>query len=201
MNKSLCNPKRWLSNRKITQKTRRFLLLSAIVVLNLITKNVSAQTYRARAIDLTIGYGLSVPYDDVDATGEGFFLQGEYVMPLRSWVEFRPYLAVLLTSDDDDGFRATTNAALIGAKARIRAPIKWFAPYLEGGVGVSIGTFETITPFTNIDTSGPILHIRATLGFEIGPRRGFDFALTYFFHPSVEQFGGAVSFGISIPLN
>ncbi len=182
---------------------KKNILLSLVL---LVSFTMNAQFAKEKSIDISAGYGLSVPYDNVDVFGEGFYLQGEYVMTLASWLDLRPYAGFIITSDkDDDGdntpaFKSTANAFLIGGKARITAPIPWVAPYIEAGIGGSIGSFETVIANTNIDDSGFFFHIPFSVGLELGPKRNFDLAFTYYFHPSVEQFAGAAAVGVSIPL-
>ncbi len=176
-----------------------------IILIILASTQVKAQLIKEKSIDISIGYGLSAPYDDVDITGSGFYLQGEYVLTIAKWIDIRPYAGLILTKAEDNEqnspeYKSTANAFLIGGKVRITAPIPWVAPYLESGIGASIGSFETFTPFTNIKDSGLIFHIPVSIGLELGPKRNFDIAFTYYFHNSVEQFAGAAAFGISIPL-
>ena len=167
---------------------------------------VNAQLIKEKSIDASIGYGISAPYDDVDITGTGFYLQGEYVLTLSKWIDIRPYAGLILTKADNNDqiapeYKSTANAFLIGGKTRITAPIPWVAPYLEFGIGASIGSFETVTPVTNINDSGIIMHIPFSIGLELGRKHNFDVAFTYYFHDSVDQFAGAAAIGISIPLN
>ena len=89
---------------------------------------------------------------------------------------------------------------LLGGKARVKAPIRWVAPYIEIGIGTSIGKFETITAYDNIDKSGIIYHIPFSLGLELGRNNNVDLGLVYYFQPSVEQFVGAITVGITFPL-
>lgn len=177
-----------------------------IILIILASTQVKAQLIKEKSIDVSIGYGLSAPYDDVDITGSGFYLQGEYVLGLVKWIDIRPYAGLILTKTDDNEqnaseYESTANAFLIGVKTRITAPIPWIAPYIEFGIGASIGSFETVTPYTNIDNRGLIMHIPFSIGLELGPKHNFDIAFTYYFHNSVEQFAGAAAIGISIPLN
>ena len=58
---------------------------------------VDAQLIKEKSIDASIGYGISAPYDDVDITGTGFYLQGEYVLTLSKWIDIRPYADQLQT--------------------------------------------------------------------------------------------------------
>lgn len=177
-----------------------------LILIILASAQVKAQLIKEKAIDALIGYGLSAPYDDVDITGSGFYVQGEYVLTLAKWIDIRPYAGLILTKTDDNKqnspeYKSTANAFLIGGKTRITAPIPWVAPYIEFGIGASIGSFETFTPFRNIDESGLFMHIPFSIGLELGPKHNFDIAFTYYFHNSVEQFAGAAAFGISFPLD
>ena len=48
-------------------------------------------------------------------------------------------------NDNSTYEKVETKAFLLGAKARVHAPIPWIAPYTEIGTGTSIGKFETLT--------------------------------------------------------
>lgn len=165
-----------------------------------------AQFIKERSIDASIGYGLSFPYDDVDVFGDGFYIQGEYVMMVSNWLDLRSYAGFIFTGESSsqtlpEEFKATANAFLFGGKARITAPIPYFAPYIELGLGGSIGKFETITPFTNKQQSGLLFHIPFSIGAELGRDHAINIEFTYYFHNSVEQFNGAFAIGFSFPLN
>ena len=97
-------------------------------------------------------------------------------------------------------YKSTSNAFLIEVKTQIMAPIPWVAPHIEFGIGASIGSFETITPITNIEDSGLMLHNPFSIGLELGEKHIFEIAFTYYFHNGIQQFVGAAAIGISIPL-
>ncbi|MFT6749074.1 MAG: hypothetical protein ACJAQ1_001004 [Flavobacterium sp.] len=111
---------------------------------------------------------------------------------------------VLTTTADNEQnsteYKSTANAFLIGGKTRITAAIPWVAPSIEIGIGAS-GSFQTVAPFTNINESGLFLHIPFSIGPEFGPKHNFDIASTYYLHKSLEQFVGAIAFGVSFPLD
>ncbi|WP_350289301.1 hypothetical protein [uncultured Croceitalea sp.] len=184
---------------------RKTLILLIVVLTSNLTQ---AQFIKEKSINAQIGYGLSTPNNSLDeVVDDGFFAQGELVLKVASWVEFRPYAGLILTSSDGRDLnnnptdeKAESKAFLLGGKARVRAPIPWVAPYVEIGIGTSIGKFETLTAFDNIDKSGIIYHIPFSLGLELGKNNTFDLGFTYYFQPSVEQYVGAFAVGITFPL-
>ena len=185
---------------------KKIILFVAIVF----TVNViNAQFIKSKSISTQIGFGLSAPVNSTaDFMDTGFFVQGELILEIESWLELRPYVGFVSTNpigEDFDGNPtnefATTKALLLGGKARVRAPIKWAAPYFEIGIGTSIGSFETSTDFDVISRSGLIYHVPVSLGLELGRNNNFDLGFSYYLQPSVEQFTGAVTIGVTFPLN
>ena len=171
--------------------------------------SIKAQFIKEKAINAQIGYALSSPYNSInEVVNDGFFLQGELVLKISSWVQLRPYAGLVLTNSDGRDIydnpteeRAETKAFLLGGKARVKAPIPWVSPYVELGIGTSIGKFETFTFFDDIDNSGIIYHIPFSFGLELGRNHEVDLGLAYYFQPSVEQFAGAFAIGLTFPLN
>jgi len=164
-----------------------------------------AQFVKERAINASIGLGYSAANVDSDIFGSGFYIQGEYVLTIASWIDVRPYAGFVFTETDEDDnddpkFRADANAFMVGGKARIKAPIPWVAPYVEIGLGASMGSFNTITKLSNVDDSGLFFHIPFTIGLELGPKHNIDVAFVYYIHNSIKQTTGAAAIGVSIPL-
>lgn len=179
----------------------------SLIFIAFISLTASAQSKQTNSIDVSIGIGLSAPIEDVDIIGRGFYLQGEYVHRLANWFDVRPYAGMVITNPENNEteenellYKVTAKAFLFGGKARITAPIPWVAPYLEIGLGGSIGSFETFTPYTNIKKNGFLYHIPFSLGVQLGPKHNVDLAFSYYVHPSVEQVSGAAAIGVSIPL-
>jgi hypothetical protein len=167
-----------------------------------------AQPRKGEFIDLSVGFGLSAPYDEADIVGSGFYAQAEYVMGITKWFGIRPYAGLVLTSADKNPdpenqpeYKVTSKSFLLGGKARVCAPIPWVAPYFEVGVGASIGSFETYTPYTNIKKNGILMHIPFSIGLALGPKHNIDVGFTYYYQPYVQQFSGATAIGFSFPLN
>lgn len=164
---------------------------------------VQAQSYMEEVIDVSVGYGLSMPYDEVGFFGAGIYAQGEYLFELNEWMDLRPYVGYILAEMQEDALgrdKSTSKAVLFGGKARLRLPVYWVAPFAELGLGGSIGSFETITDNTNINKSGVFAHIPFSLGMELGPRHNVNIKLTSYFHSGVKQFTAAVAIGIRIPI-
>jgi hypothetical protein len=168
---------------------------------------VQAQPRTGEFINVAMGIGASGPSDETDVTGAGFYAQGEYVLGLASWFGVRPYAGVIFTSAEkndnhpnEPDYKVTSNAFLIGAKVRVLAPIPYVAPYIEIGLGASIGSFVTYTPETNVKSSGVLMHIPFSFGLSVGKKHAVDIAFTYYFHPSVDQFSGAGAVGFTFPL-
>ncbi|CAC9974198.1 outer membrane beta-barrel protein [Flavobacterium panici] len=159
----------------------------------------------------SIGLGLTTSYykeknpEIID--GSGFYAQGEYVVGLTSWFSLRPYAGIIITSTNEnleknpENYKVTTKAFSLGGKVRICAPIPWVAPFVEGGIGTSIGSFETYIPDVNIKKNGMVFDIPFSFGLALGPKNNIDVAFTYLFHPAADQFSGAVAAGFSFPLD
>lgn len=181
-------------------------LLLAFIISSSAQEQTQTQSAKKQYIKASVGYGISATYDDVDINAEGFYVQAEFVYEVASWFDIRPYAGFILTNTNDNvneslGFKSNTTAFLLGGKVRFTAPIPWVSPYVEIGVGMSVGEFETITPLTNIKETGMILHIPFSIGLELGRKHNFDIAFTYYYHNAVEQFAGAAAVGVTFPLN
>ena len=159
-----------------------------------------------QSLDVLIGLGLSAPDEDLDISGQGFYVQGEYVYEISKWIEIRPYASVILTkaktADNASlkDFKVSTNAFMFGGKVRLSIPIPWVAPYLELGFGGSLGKFQTITSKVRIDHGGGTYHIPVTFGVKFGRNHQTDLALSYYFHNAKQQFAGAFAIGFTIPI-
>ena len=159
-----------------------------------------------QSLDVQIGLGLISPTENLDLFGTGFYLQGKYVYEVSKWIEIRPYAGVVLTKARQSdkvalkNFKVATNAFLLGGKVRLSIPIPWVAPYIELGIGGSLGKFQTITSKIQIDHGGATYHIPFTLGIKFGRNHETDLALSYFFHNNKQQFAGAYAIGFTISI-
>jgi hypothetical protein len=170
--------------------------------------SIYAQPQKGEFIHVSAGLGISAPlYEDKnEVAGTGFYAQGEYVWSPLSWFGVRPYAGVLIASDElkEEGipnYKIKSNAALLGVKVRLAAPIPYVAPFIESGVGVSVGSFQTYTAETNLKKNGVLFHVPVTLGLALGRNHEYEFKFIYYFNESVEQFSGAAAIGFTIPIN
>lgn len=99
-----------------------------LLILILTTNLIEAQFIKEKSINAKIGYGISVPYNSIDEIADsGFFAQGELVLKINSWLEFRPYAGFISTSSNGKDLnnnstheKAESKAFLLGGKARVR---------------------------------------------------------------------------------
>lgn len=168
---------------------------------------IHAQPRKGEFINATVGLGISIPNDESKYSANGYYFQGEYVFCSSKWLALRPYLGVLSTSNTVDennlptSYIVTTQAVLLGGKARFCAPIPYVALYIDLGLGASIGTFRTFTPLTNEKKSGVIPHIPWSVGLLLGRKHNFDVSFTYYVQSAVGQTVGAAAFGVSFPVD
>lgn len=168
---------------------------------------IYAQPRKGEFINASIGLGISTTDEETEYKATGYYFQGEYVFCSSRWLAFRPYLGVLSTSNTVDGknlptsYVVTTQALLLGGKARFCAPIPYVAPYIDLGLGASIGTFRTFTPLINEKKSGIIPHFPFSIGLLLGKKHNFDVAFTYYYQSAVSQTVGAAAFGVSFPVD
>lgn len=180
------------------------LLASALLVT---PTSATAQRGLARLVDVGVGIGVSIPYDPSTADAVGVFAKGEYVLGFSRWLEFRPYAGLLRTWPDNLDFRCTASPCdvsaaigLFGGKGRLAAPIPWVAPFLELGLGASVGHVRTHTFWDELDIRGLMLHVPFTVGLALGPGHEVDVAFAYFFHPAARQASGGLEIGLSFPV-
>lgn len=186
-----------------------------IISISLFSNQIKAQT-TGKSIKASIGYGASSSYytedygsqDEVDVMGGGLYLQGEYIIGIKSWFSVRPYAGFIFESVDKNQnienqpqYKVTTNAFLVGGKVRLCAPIPWVAPFIEGGLGASAGKFETFTPNVNFNKSDVLLHIPFSIGLAVGRNHSFEIGISGYFHPAAKQSTGVFAVGYSFPLD
>lgn len=183
-----------------------YLSLIAFIFSGILFNTAYAQPQEGEFINASIGIGLCSSYDEAEALGEGFYAQAEYVISLNRWFGVRPYAGFVIASGESgeqelERWNIKSNAALLGAKVRLAAPIPYVAPFIETGVGLSVGSFVTNTAYTNIKKNGALLHIPLSFGLAIGRKHNYEVKFTYYYHNSAEQFSGAAAVGFSFPIN
>ncbi len=163
-----------------------------------------------RALELSAGLGMVAASDQggvpVNGTGEGLYASAEYVLRPSSWFSPRLYGGLLLTrAANDCGAQpcdVSARYAFGGAKARLLAPIPWVAPFIELGVGLSLGHFTTRSgTLVDVDKAGSTYHWPFSIGVAFGAGRQYEVALAYLFHPQQSQFSGGITFGYQLDLD
>jgi hypothetical protein len=168
-----------------------------------------AQFIKKQAVNLQIGYGVGAPEnrEGVASLSGGFYGQIDWILITKTWLELRPYIGLISTNVDEEEFlgdppieKAETRAALLGGKLRLRVPIPYISPFLELGVGASIGSFDTSTLVDTIDKRGITPHFTTAFGLGLGKKNGIDLALAFYQEQEVKQVIGVFYLGLRIPL-
>jgi hypothetical protein len=193
--------------QNFTSMTKLYFSFITTTLLSLISSNpIYAQPKKGEFIHASLGIGLVAAQDESEAYGSGFYAQAEYVLSPYSWLGVRPYIGLVAASGEtEEGeteqYSLKSNAGLLGIKGRLAAPIPYIAPFIEAGVGMSVGSFETFTAYTAVKKSGLLMHIPFSLGLAIGRKHNFEIKYTYYYHDSARQFSGAAALGFTFPLN
>lgn len=195
---------------EIFKMSKQVLTYLGLIFSWLLFSPVCAQPHTGQFINASIGFGICAPYYETDvesnAEGTGFYAQAEYVYAPVSWLGLRPYVGVIIASGESEEneieqYRIKSNAALIGMKIRLAAPIPYVAPFIESGIGASFGSFETYTEYTNRKKNGIIAHIPLSLGLAVGRNHNYEIKFSYYYQPSVNQFSGAAALGFTFTLD
>jgi hypothetical protein len=191
--------------------TSAFQKIFIIIIFTIFSSNLAKAQTEGNFIKASIGFGSSTSnYEEENPEiidGTGFFAQGEYIIGVTKWFSVRPYAGVIFTSTSKDavknpqGYKVETNAFFLGTKVRLCAPIPWIAPFIETGIGASIGSFETYTNQVNKKKSGVVAHIPISLGLSLGPKNNIEIGATFYGNLSGEQAFGAFTAGYTFPVN
>ncbi|PXY41044.1 hypothetical protein DMB65_08780 [Flavobacterium cheongpyeongense] len=186
---------------------RSFIIL---VFIAFFSNQIKAQT-KGKFIKAVIGFGSSTSnYEEENPEiidGSGFYTHAEYVLGITRWFSVRPYAGGIFTSTDEDkiknpeGYKVETNAFLLGTKVRLCAPIPWVAPFIETGIGASIGSFETFTNYVMEKKNGVVAHIPIGFGLAVGPKNNIELGVSFYGNLSTEQSFGGFTAGYTFALD
>ncbi|CAM3617809.1 hypothetical protein [Flavobacterium chungbukense] len=171
---------------------------------------IQGQT-EGKFIKASIGFGSSTSHYEEEnpeiIDGFGFYTQGEYIIGIKKWFSVRPYAGLIITSTDEDkirnpqNYKVETKAFFLGGKVRFCAPIPWVAPFIETGIGASIGSFETYTEYVNEKKSGVVAHIPISFGLAVGRKNNIELGISFYSNLSTEQSFGGFTAGYTFPLD
>jgi hypothetical protein len=109
------------------------------------------------AVEAIVGLGITIANDsESDGRGTGLFLGGEWTGRMNSWFSPRVHGGLVVTRPDGGSCGAqirpceiNTQAAFAGAKVRLMAPFPYVGPFIEIGLGSSVGAFRTLEAKTH----------------------------------------------------
>jgi hypothetical protein len=157
--------------------------------------------------------GLSVPYDrsgdDQSIGGSGVLGGAEYILKSNEWLSPRAYAALLFTfSEQTERCRdqrmacdVSAKLGLLGVKARVTFPIPYVAPFLEVGIGLSLGAMRTRTLKIREKLEGATYHVPVAIGLSLGESRSVDVAFQYWAHPAAKQLNGGLLVGLTFAID
>ncbi|WJS96445.1 hypothetical protein NYQ10_08270 [Flavobacterium johnsoniae] len=171
---------------------------------------IQGQT-EGKFIKASIGFGSSTSHYEEEnpeiIDGFGFYTQAEYIIGIKKWFSVRPYAGLIITSTDEDkirnpqNYKVETKAFFLGGKVRLCAPIPWVAPFVETGIGASIGSFETYTEYVNEKKSGVVAHVPISFGLAVGRKNNIELGVSFYSNLSTEQSFGGFTAGYTFPLD
>jgi hypothetical protein len=169
----------------------------------------------ANAVDKSLhvlaGPGFSFSDEDdtgsETAEGEGGFGQVEFVLNVTRWFSPRAYGGLHRTWPDrtscglESPCDVSTRVGFAGVKLHAMIPIPYVGPFLEIGLGGSVGTISTrIGTLYDRHNDGFMYHIPFALGLALGETHSLEVSFSFLFYPSYGQATGALAFGIGFPL-
>lgn len=173
----------------------------------------ASERARDHAIEIAVGWGISSALGrdsagrDLEGSGSGGYGQGEYVYRRVPWATPRAYAGLLMTFPEGDcgpdvaPCDVSAKIGFLGVKVRLMAPIPYFGPFIELGIGGTVGSLTTRVGGTvNVSHAGVTYHVPVTLGIAFGRRHQYTFALHFLAHPEQEQAGGGFAVGIGFPV-
>jgi hypothetical protein len=151
---------------------------------------------------LSIGPAFAFPDDSNqnDGYGLGVYAGFEYALLPTRWFSPRAFAGLLLASADENSCNGgalpchvSAQIGVLGIKARFTIPIPYVAPFIEAGVGMSVGAMSTQTVDIDKRLSGVAYNIPLSIGlsFGIGQRRFMELAFAFLDHPELSQIDGA----------
>jgi hypothetical protein len=166
----------------------------------------------ARAADsaLAVGVGLGVAFPsdpDVDGSASGGYGKVEYIRLFDHWISPRAYAGLLLAAPDRDECGAgvapcdvSARIGFVGGKLRLMAPLPYAGPFVELGLGASIGRLTTRSGPVDVAGSGVMWHVPWSIGIAFGERHQYELGLEFLEHPDQEQTASAFSFAFAFGL-
>jgi hypothetical protein len=175
--------------------------LAAVAVLAL--AGGAARAEPDHAMGMTAGVALAAPDSNARRDGYGFgaMLMAEYVKAPGNWFSPRFYTGLVLASPQPtctDAFPCDISAylAFLGAKFRLLLPIPYVGPFLELGLGASVGHMAAhVGQSLAYDASGLFFEIPFAFGLALGAEHRFQLSFQYLLHPGQSMGTGALSIG------
>lgn len=187
-----------------TVRTLRASWLALIATTAILPTGVATAEHR---MAVAAGLGITAPANSEESAergaGIGGFAETSYHYRFSRWVRPSVYSGLHITVPKQDCGGACEVSAqflFLGWQVRAIVPITYVAPYIETGLGASLGNFAVQSDSgVNEGLTGATYHVPLTLGVMVGERHEFDASLRYLYHPGLVISGG-IGLGFGFPL-
>jgi hypothetical protein len=184
--------------------------LATVVAAVLTTFGAPALAEEGPFLGISAGVGLStVNSSGVAGGGTGAYGRADYLFWRDSWFTPALYTGLLLTRSDRDcgagvvPCDVSSQLLFAGGRVRFMAPIPYVGPFVELGIGASLGHISTQSgAAADVRWTGATYHIPWAVGVAFGERHEWEIAFEYMVHPEQNQTNGAVAvgFGFRLPV-
>jgi len=145
---------------------------------------------------------------DVDGRGAGAYAKVEFVFRPAHWFTPRLYAGTMLAPADEgscgtgvDPCDISAKIGFFGGKFRLMAPIPYVGPFIELGIGGSVGRITTRSgQQVDATTKGLMYHVPVAFGLAIGERHQVDIVAQVLAHPEQKAVCSALALGVTLDL-
>jgi len=168
----------------------------------------SARAEGGTFLEVTGGIGLSSPDTMIPGGGQGVYARADLLPWRDSWFTPKAYSGFLITVPSGDcgvgvsPCDVSAQILFLGGAARLMLPIPYVGPFVEVGLGLSIGRMSTRSGAdVNLQWSGVTYHVPFALGLAFGKQHEYELSFQYMDHPDQHQVTGGIAVGFGFQLD
>jgi hypothetical protein len=179
----------------------------AIVVLLSALAGAPARAQSGGLLAVSVGLGSSSTDSSAPGSGSGGYAHVGWAPWRDRWFTPKPYAGGLLTRPSAscgagvEPCDVSASLFFLGGAVRLMAPLPYLAPFVESGIGASLGSMRTRSgSAVDVRWSGLTYHVPVAVGLALGSQHEYELAVQYLLHPAQHQINGAFAVGFAFPL-